>query len=117
MPAGIDRAAIDADLPAGLDLPVDAAKAAAETRIERLLCQIEEKGREPDVWEGQSLVYAVGLVAAGMYSAASVYVGLAATPEEQRSLVVPLSDLARPTVRQLRHALNEVQSIPPVDFR
>jgi hypothetical protein len=62
-----------------------AEKASAVEAIEYAMAAVEGQGREPDVWERECLVEAVGALFRGLYSLASVNAENALTPADRRS--------------------------------
>ncbi len=89
-------------------------KGVAQDFVKRVLDAFEAEKMTPDEWEAADLMYACGLIAGGMYSAALHYTNRALTPLDERSPSQPGAAFT-PTLADLQHAHSEVSKLQPID--
>lgn len=85
-------------------------KGYAQDFIGRALAMFEHENESPDEWEASDLLYACGLIAAGMYTAAVHYTDRALTPLDKRSERQPKAAFV-PSLSELQHAHHEVSHL------
>ncbi|MGJ7553064.1 hypothetical protein ACSFBI_03640 [Variovorax sp. RB3P1] len=89
-------------------------KGEAQDFIARVLASFEHADQSPDEWEASDLLYACGLIAAGMYAGAVHYTDRALTPLEDRSNRGPKPEFV-PSLRQLQQAHHDVAHLAVVE--
>lgn len=88
-------------------------KEAAENLIGAVLDALDADRREPDQWEAELLVYAIGCITSRWYFASITSAAKALTPSEERddSTTWERNDQT-PTKRALRDALDYIAGMP-----
>jgi hypothetical protein len=84
--------------------------------LSQALSGIEQQRREPDAWERDNLLFAIGLVLRGGYIAVQAVVAHAQTPPNERMKLADNPDLAVADLRFLQSALAEAAAQPVRDY-
>ena len=88
-----------------------ALKRLVETFIESSLRRLQQQGKEPDRYEAEKTLYAVGLARCGLYVAALNWADRALTPVAQRSSHTHGETWDYPTLAMLKSELNALKAM------
>lgn len=87
-------------------------KKSVEDAIEVVLSAIEREGRNPDVWETDALLHAMGAVLRGQHWLAATNVDLALTPSDNRSPEAKIEAESSWSAQKMRRTLDAVRAAP-----